>query len=254
VLEKLEHVIYDMSKRTFDKTGFKGKKQASQKKQRVVSVPTVLKDLEYKYYDQAFQGNIFYIPFTTAWTDANDVMPSGKSLVGPIVLGDNINQRSGRKILVHAIRLRFRIRVEADSTLVSDVDNDNLQAIRFIALLDKRPNGTAPSLAASLEDYGFNTMLNKNQLTRYKILKDKIINPMPLAMVLNGTDFDNQGADRLYKMNIKFPGGLQVDYNQATNGDYRDVESNGVFFGACCTNNEHTITYQATCRVAYTDL
>jgi len=73
-------------------------------------------------------------------------------------------------------------------------------------------------------------------------------------MVLNGTDFDNQGSDRLYKFNLKFPGGLQVDYNQATTGDYRDVESNGVFFGACTTNNEHTITYQAACRVAYTDL
>jgi len=136
VLEKLEHVIYDMSKRTFDKTGFKGKKQASKKKQRVVSVPTMLKDMEYKYYDQAWQGNISYITFNSAWSSSNDVMPTGKSLVGPIVLGDNINERSGRKILVHAIRLRISIRVEADSTLVSYIDIDNLQAIRFITLLD----------------------------------------------------------------------------------------------------------------------
>lgn len=256
-----------MSKRKHSQLSGKAKAQGKMKSQKgefdlrlykqpkVQSLGTLLNNIEFKYYDLFVNDTCRALSGASAWGTTDLLMPASGTWVGEIIKGDDINQRAGRRISVHSIRVRGYIAIPADTTPTPGAT----PFFRFFVINDKISNGAQGQPGAALEPYGINTFHNKDELIRYGILKEKVIKFPSLATTHSTTtSTDTEGYDMPFKFNLKFKMPLEIQYNQLTIGDYTSLVTNNVFLCGCASNStyadisgNYTVRYAA--RIGYTD-
>jgi len=203
---------------------------------------------ERKYFDASRAA--LAIPQWSATTAGGELDPAtGNALFFP-VQGDDYNNRQGRKVHVLAIKIRGTINIP--------VANDQVAAqvtptIRLAVVQDTQTN----SAQLNSEDVINSTMYgyqNPAFFGRFKVLKDKwFALPAPFR-TWDGTNNQQSGYQKPFKMTIKFRKPVCVHYNSTNGGTVADVidHSFHVIGGASDINLSPSIGY--TVRTTFVDI
>lgn len=207
---------------------------------------------EIKYFDTGFSGLLAAV--TTVWPAITTDPATFLTLCVPS-LGNDINNRIGRKIGVKKIKLRGDIDIPAVTT--TGGDSSNAVTFRYILVVDTQTNGAQMS-GATLMSGGANAGITINSfqnliaLGRFKVLKDKRISLMdPNFQATNG---DTNGIHRLIKVNHTFKKPLIINFNSTNGGTIADIVDNSLHFIVQADDITRAPLLQYACRVSYMDL
>lgn len=216
---------------------------------------------ERKYFDSLLSNSA--LTASTNWAGTEHDPTTLNTLVCP-TQGSQINNRIGRKIAVHKIKIRGIISVasQADQTSL-----DQAATVRMILAQDKQTNGTqmqgeelmqAPATAtAGLANQTFQSLAN---FGRFRVLKDlsiKLEQPTAAADGAVSNLFDAGGYTKPFKISVSFRKPVVVHFNSsnggAGDGDVGDIVDNSFHLIAQATAiaTAPAITYN--CRAVYTD-
>lgn len=209
---------------------------------------------ERKYFDATKAST--NIAESTDWT-GTEVDPTANSLFTP-VLGTAINNRVGRKVAVHKIKIR--------GTIVPANNQDQADTLlqpnyRIILYQDKQTNGAqsqgedvmaAPTTVATGNAFcSFQSLAN---FGRFRVLKDKIYTPQSPVANTDGANTTSQTATIVpFKMTVNFRKPVLVHFNALNGGTIADIVDNSFHLLAqgSSTQNGASILYES--RVVYTD-
>lgn len=255
----MEHVINDMSKRKneyIEKKGSKKKKVTAHQEQLLKQLAT----REIKYAEQAFAEATIKsaVLTTTGLDDTYNLLPATNSL-SYVAQGDDINQRTGRKIAINSIRIHAVIKwTQQNHAQVENYD----PAVRLMLVLDKTPTGTIPNSTVDTRVYtpnGFYSFVGTNGFGKYEILVDRTYKNIN-AMAFGGAgSFINSGGLHPITIKYKFKKPLIVNFNANANADYRQIVDNSIFLMGVTSDNSVTVSLNKTkltytSRIAFTDM
>lgn len=175
------------------------------------------------------------------------------NLCSPTV-GAALNQRIGRSILVHKIKVRGTIVV---GTQVPGLGGETASKVRLLLVQDMQTNAGLMTGAQLLRDAGIatttiNSFQNPDNFGRFRVLKD-------VAYVMQDpnayTDaFPNpamNGIKRNFKFNVNFKKPIKVQFNATNGGTGADIVDNSfhIFAGTDASALNPQLSYY--CRVAY---
>ncbi len=181
----------------------------------------------------------------TAWAGSEQSPPTFLGLTS-MAQGDSTSERIGRKVVIESVRIKGDVRLTATSGTTL---NDPVQ-VRIIVYQDKQVNNSQAAaedvVDANPSDpvYAFANMF---EITRFKILADRLINIVPQAGAGNGTANDTPEAVEIFKINLTKLN-MPVNFTLGT-GNIDAVMDNSIQVAAICSATGATIRYQA--RIYY---
>lgn len=175
------------------------------------------------------------------------------------VLGNDINNRIGRKCAVHKVRINGQVYVP---TQLAQTDIDTPFIFRAILFVDKQSNGSQATLNdAFVNNYGINnsfSAINMPQslstLGRFKVLKDKKHVIQDFQLIGYPPALGQGGKLYNFKITHKFKKPLIVHFNNTTNGSYVDIVQNCILFNCLVNNNACVPSVQYFGRTVFTDV
>lgn len=197
---------------------------------------------EIKYYDAVRNYIIIPAVGTQNLTADTSTAPPQGTLCCPI-LGNDINNRVGRKINVRTIRINGQIYFPAQ---VGESSIDGPLVVRVIVLQDKQSNATLCTLLDSHQTNlisnsaitAINVPQNLATLGRFRVLKDKRYTMADdLSMVGNYSTATLGQAGQVinFKYNLKFKKHPTVHFNTKTDNVFDNIYSNNFVLYACAT-------------------
>ncbi len=210
---------------------------------------------EMKYFD-TFLAEVA-VPNAATW-DTTEINPVTFNTFCVPVKGTGINERIGRKIHIHGIKIRGIIRAAPQVNVTA---TDAATQIRFVLVVDSQTNATeikgelvfeGPGVASSRNCV--QTYMNLDSLGRFRVLKDKMIVLGNPNLAYDGTNMEQNGILRPFKINHKFARPLEVHFNEVNGGSVAGIVDNNI--ALLCNESDATlaatILYEA--RVSYKDL
>lgn len=158
------------------------------------------------------------------------------TLVNGCARGDDINERTGRKITMRSIQLKF----EAVVTATTGIDN----TCRVMLVYDKQTNGAAPTIANILATSNPAALRNLENRSRFVCLFDRFFH-------LN--DADESGSRRSFQFYRKCR--LPVTFNNGDAGTVADITTGSLYLltlGSVVAGNTAG-QISGYCRVRYED-
>lgn len=233
--------------------------QGSGRSLAALAAKAVAKAGEMKYFDTALGGSAL-ATVSTSWAGTEKNPATFLTLCCP-VSGDFINQRVGRKIHVHGIRVRGQFRAAQQATQSAA---DPAQYLRLLVVQDTQTNqGTATGIDAEnvLEDdtvgsVAFLSYMNLDFLGRYKILKDKKMSFGNLALANDAAATGNlvqAGVNRPFDIAIKFKTPVEVNFNATNGGTVADIVDNSFHIIAAQSSAAPACVIDYNARVSYKD-
>lgn len=215
---------------------------------------------EKKYFDSEL--SLTSTPNTTAWGAGNVLNPSATPVASIDTLfcpkdGSGINQRIGRKVAVHKIKLRGTVQCapQADQT-----GSDAANMIRMMLVQNKQTNGAEMNASELMRDAGltsatslFQSFQSTNNFGKFRVLKDKIITIQNPNMAYDGTNIEQQGLMKPWKMSVTFRKPVIVHFNSTNGGTVADIVDNSFNFVIQGLNANLATTFSYACRVVYSD-
>lgn len=209
---------------------------------------------ENKYFDQYVSATA--IAEGTSWANTT-LDPTTFNSLGTVQQGDDIGQRTGRRIEIYKIAIRGVIETAA---LTDQADVIASPAVRLIFVQDKQTNGVqldgtdvmaAPSTATV--PLTFCTFRSLATLGRFVIHKDIILRPRIVTVGTDGASTLSENVSQMpFKMNIKFRKPVQQHYADANSTVASMVDHSFHLLGTKSgTGFAHTISYQT--RVYFKD-
>ncbi len=169
--------------------------------------------------------------------------------------GTNINERIGRKISVMKIKIRGMIVCAAQANQTA---TDAATVIRLALVQDMQTNATqmqgeqvfkAPSTAAAPN--AVVTWRSLDTFGRFNILKEKFFTIQNPNLSWDGTNMEQNGIVRTFKLSHNFKKPVDVNFNAADGDTVADIVDNS--FHVICNASAITLTplilYEA--RVSY---
>lgn len=216
---------------------------------------------EHKYFDLAVNGTC---PRTSNW--ANTVVdPNPFDTLCVPTQGAGINQRIGREITVHKIRIQgyFQMAWTQDLDMAGGIA---AQVIRLLLVQDCQTNATVMGGNELMDGSSANAAVmayqNVNNFGRFKVLKDKMIVLEDPNITLDSVDSskkDGNAKVKLFKININFKKGIRMRFNATNGGTVADLVDNSFHlvanartFGAQDVN-QPVISLSYRSRFVYTD-
>lgn len=174
-------------------------------------------------------------------------------LFAPII-GDDIANRTARKVFVKKIRIYGAITTTAQSGLALPEQPCN---VRLVIYQDKQTNASNLNVAQLVllsgnASQATNMFMNPSQFGRFKILKDKKIvlqNPSN-AGTTTAANISYPGLVRNFKFTINV--NEYVNYNNTNGGTVADVVDNSFHLMVNCTNVEMAPTIEYKARTVFT--
>lgn len=227
---------------------------------------------EMNYYDSTLIDA--QMTSTTAWGATNTydaTFPAALSCLFCPVQGTAINNRVGRKVFVH--RLRMKGLLFQPGGLISGAPGgvpgtSPQQIVRLILFCDKQTNAAQVGAATLMTSYGaatrsgvFVSFQNRDQVGRFDVYKDKMIAmPVPTITqywdtVANAFSSYQEGVIKHFKFTVNFKTPLCVLFNGGTGGNIGDIVDNSFhLYGQCTSSAVATtappqLTYQ--CRTYF---
>jgi len=197
---------------------------------------------EKKYFDAA--KALTAIP--NGWI-SSEVDPAGDCLFYP-TQGDGVANRNGRKATMLAMRIRGMIQAAPQSNQAA---TEQPTLIRIIVYQDMQSNGAQ----SQGEEVMTNTssvfdFQNTANFGRFKVWKDKLLKIDETELVWDGTNVEQCGAIRQFKMNIKFKKPIVVNFKSNT-GDVADIVDNSFHIIACTYNTAFAPQIIYNCRTVF---
>lgn len=178
------------------------------------------------------------------------------SLVVPTV-GAALNQRVGRKIRIHKIKVHGTIFVAQQAAQAAA---DACTKLRIVLVQDKQTNAAQMTGAQLFNDAtNGNTTLqsfqNPNNFGRFHVLKDKMMSISNLNLTGSPTTADVIQASARYnfKFNVNFKTPVEVHFNATNGGTVADIVDNSFHLLAACDNNAYAPQLSYYSRVCYKD-
>ena len=176
-----------------------------------------------KYFDMTLSNQTLVDISGANWSSTMTLDPSGRGTLFFPALGNDIDQRIGKKVRIHKVTVRGHIR-STQSTLSSPQDANH---IRILLVVNKQTNGITLSpvevlSSGSATQGNINAFANFNFFGKYRILKDKHIflqNPQ-LVGAIGGSNVEAVGLIRPFKFVHKFKKPFIVHFNA---GDRKSV-------------------------------
>lgn len=206
---------------------------------------------ERKYFDSQCTISI---PATTTNFASAEADPTTLNTLFAPTQGDDFNQRTGRKVQVLSIKIMGHINVSAQADQTAA---DNSSLIRLLLVQDKQTNATQLNsedvLTSGDGSLAVNYFQNPAFFGRFRVLKDKRIVIGNPSMSFDGTNIEQAGLIRPFKMSIKFRKPVVVHYNSTNGGTVADIVDNS-FHVLAGTNNAGagTLTPQLNYKVRTT--
>jgi len=204
---------------------------------------------EMNYYDSALDD--FLLSSTTTWGASNTidaVTPGALLCLFCPVQGTAVNNRIGRKVFVHRLRMRG-ILYQPGGEITGTVGQSPQQIVRLILFCDKQTNAAQVGPATLMTQYT-NTRTgvavafqNRDQVGRFDVYKDKMI-AMPVPTVTqywdsaaNALHSYQEGVIRHFKFTVNFKTPLCVLFNSAVGGNVGDIVDNSFHLYGQCTSS-----------------
>jgi len=207
---------------------------------------------ERKYYDSQYSAVV--VATSTSFASAEADPTTLNTLCVPVT-GDDYNNRTGRKIQVLSIKVNGSISMaaQADQTAA-----DSGAAIRLLLVQDQQTNGAQLNsedvLSSGDASSATNFFQNPAFFGRFRVLKDKRISVQNPTLTYDGTNIEQSGMIKLWKMTIKFKKPVVVHFNATNGGTIADLVDNGLHFIAGCSNVSFTPTLSYYSRVSYKEI
>ncbi len=228
---------------------------------------------EHKYLDSFLQGAA--LTSATGWLGTEFDPATDNTLFVPVE-GNDINNRVGRKVTLRSLRIRGNISIARQANQTA---TDAAMHVRMIVYQDMQTNAAQaqgedlmalPGGATGL--LAVNTFQSLNNLGRFKVLKDKIMNIGNPNMVWDGTNVEqnvsfqvfiepgndpdlinSQGLIRPFKITCKFRKPVDIRFNITNGGSVADIIDNSfhLIINASSIELAPVVSYQ--CRGMYTD-
>jgi len=205
---------------------------------------------EMKYFDTEVAGTA--IQGVAAWTGTEMDPATFNTLCVPVV-GAGINQRIGKAIKVLKIKIRGII---VCASQVDTTAGDNASTIRILLVQDKQTNSAqcqgeevmTPSTALAAAPTVFQ---NINNFGRFNVIKDKTIVMQNPNTAYDGTNLEQQGIARSFKMNVTFKEPIQIRFNATNGGTVADIVDNSFHILVNSSNTGLAPLMNYSCRVCY---
>lgn len=209
---------------------------------------------ETKYFDSSLAATA--LTASTNWT-GTEVDPATLNTLFVPVQGSGINNRVGRKVQVK------KIKVQGQITCVKQTDqtaSDEAAHIRLILYQDMQSNGTQ-SQGEDLMDGSsgtaagcVNAFQSLANFGRFRVLRDYHLVVQNPNFSWDGTNLEQQGLVKPFKMSHVFRTPLTVHFNATNGGTMADIVDNQFHIIAMTysTNLAPSILYN--CRVSFVDV
>lgn len=206
---------------------------------------------EMKYFDT--EKGLTSVASQANWTGTEQDPTTFNTLFVP-VKGSGINERIGRKVNVMKIRIKGTVVVapQADQT-----SGDGRSVIRLALVEDTQTNGTQMQGEdvmdgnTSTTATAVNAFQSLDNLGRFRVLKDKTIVMQNPNFGYDGTNLEQQGLARTFKMNIILKKPITVSFNEVNGGTIADIVDNSWHMIANCDNASLVPQLTYVARVYY---
>jgi len=191
---------------------------------------------ENHYFDTQRESTAIQSSATT-WAGAEaDPNTSAMLCLFAPVIGDDIFNRSGRRVLVKKIRITGKITVPAQTAQTAQ---DAAASCRLVCYQDMQTNATQATgdlvLLQGAANGAVNMGMNVANLGRFRVLKEKVILLNPPDYSGLTTAFVAAGRVYHFKMNLKI--NVFVNYNATNGGTVADIVDNSFHFLALTNTN-----------------
>jgi len=156
-----------------------------------------------------------------------------------------VNNRLGRKVYVHRIRIKGVLFQEGKALGIGNtVGQAPQQLVRLIFFMDKQSNATQVGAATlmTVQNASTSAMMcsfqNRDQVGRFQVFKDKtFVMPEPFAVYDNTGAAFQQAVIKPFKFNYYFKEPLVVNFNALSAGTIGDIVDNSFHLYGSCTSN-----------------
>lgn len=208
---------------------------------------------ERKYFDS--ERTSLALPALTTNFASAELDPATLNTLYCPVTGDDFNQRTGRKCQVVSIKIRGAITVPIQ---INQTAADAAARVRLILVMDQQTNASQLNsedvITSGAGSGAIDMFQNPAFFGRFKVLKDKTFVLANPNMTWDGTNIEQGGLSRPFKMTVKFRKPVNVHFNSTNGGTVADIIDNSfhVIGGADDISLAPTIIYK--CRVTYIDV
>lgn len=210
---------------------------------------------EKKYFDSE-KGETAITNGSTSWAGGEYDPATANTLFFPSQ-GDDFNNRTGRKVQVTGINIRGVVLVPAQT---NQTVTDAASSVRIILVQDKQTNATQLNAedvinsGAATSSTAIHMMSNPAFFGRFRILKDKTFTLQSPSISFDGTNIEQSGLEKLFRLKVNFRKPVVVHYNATNGGTVADVIDNSfhIIATTSATGLVPTIIYK--CRVTFMDL
>lgn len=203
---------------------------------------------EMKYFDTEYSA---VVAAQDNWTGTEADPATFLTLVVPQV-GAAINQRIGREVKIYRIKIRGYVTTAKQTNQTA---TDNPSAVRIVLYLDKQTNATQAQgeqlFATSTTGGGVNSFQNTANFGRFWVLKDKMVRFDGPNLSWDGSNIEQQGQIRTFKMNCWLKAPVSMRFNATNGGTIADIVDNSFHVLANATNTDLAPTLSYVCRVCY---
>lgn len=208
---------------------------------------------ERKYFDSEVSA-VALVTNATGWAGCEFDPTTLNTLFAPVT-GDDFNNRDGRKVQVLSIKIRGHIQIQAQADQTAA---DNGAYIRMLLVQDKQTNSAQLNAEDVIQSGAGSVAINMFQnpafFGRFRVLKDKIIRADNSNMTYDGTNIEQSGLVRPFKMQVKFTKPVIVHYNATNGGTVADCVDNSFHIIANSTSIQLAPTINYKCRTTFVDV
>lgn len=226
----------------------KSKTTAFQKPQ--ITIRTVT---ERKYFDTQRAG-LNLSQSTTTWAGA-EIDPATLNCLFAPLQGDDFNNRQGRKVHVLSIKIQGQIGIPSQTDATAP---DNGTIIRLHLVQDKQTNGAQLNAEDVFTSGDASEPLNMFQnpafFGRFSVLKTKKFALMNPNFTYDGTNIEQQGLTKIFKINHEFKKPVVVHYNATNGGTVADCVDNSFHMIGMCNNNGLAPAIAYKVRTTFVDI
>lgn len=216
---------------------------------------------EYKYFDTHVNG---VVARSSTWTGCM-ADPSPMDTIFVPKQGAAINERIGREVTLHKIRIQGYFQLGSEDAL--DVNASiYAQVIRFLVVQDTQTNSTQMSSNDLMDGSSVNASVmafqNLNNFGRFKVLKDKVFTLQDPNIIADNADPSKKDCNavvRTFKFVINFKKGVKVRFNATNDETIASIIDNSFHLVANCRtfgagdSEQPTVSLSYRTRCVYTD-
>ncbi len=209
---------------------------------------------EMKYFDTTKPLTVLVAATTWAGTELD---PGTFDTFCVPVKGTGINERIGRQIEIHKIKINAHFFVGAQANQTA---TDSAALVRLALYLDTQTNSAQAQGEQVFEDVGTASISNNcmafqslDTLGRFRMLKDKRFVMQNPNLAYDGTNMEQNGLIRSMKINHTFRNPIKVHFNETNGGTVADIVDNSLHLIAATTNTGLAVSIIYEARVSYKD-